>query len=97
EPLPAEVLPFSDGGAFAVLFLYVSIKETTRHGPKGLIRRFPKGETGVNELDSASAREESELVAACFPPLFSVLRVGKEAARAIQEGGLSLEEYCAEG
>ncbi|MBO6236050.1 MAG: hypothetical protein J6N22_04950 [Schwartzia sp.] len=51
----------------------------------------------MNELDSASAREESELVAACFPPLFSVLRVGKEAARAIQEGGLSLEEYCAEG
>ena len=51
----------------------------------------------MNELDSASAREESELVAACFPPLFSVLRVAKEAARAIQEGGLSLEEYCAEG
>lgn len=51
----------------------------------------------MNEQDSASAREESELVAACFPPLFSVLRVVKEAARAIQEGGLSLEEYCAEG
>lgn|GEM_PF-6131324 len=50
----------------------------------------------MNEQDSASAREESELVAACFPPLF-VLRVGREAARKIREGGLSLEEYCAEG
>ena len=51
----------------------------------------------MNELDGALAREESELVAACFPPLFSVLRVGREAARKIREGGLSLEEYCAEG